>query len=81
MVRTSRAWRQWSTRTSTRTVRYLDFVAGRAEEDIVVLLLPEYVPHHWWERYLYNENARRIRDALLGRTNILIADVPYRREA
>jgi amino acid transporter len=62
-------------------VRYLDFVAGRAEEDIIVLLLPEYVPHHWWERYLYNENARRIRDGLLGRNHILIADIPYRRDA
>lgn len=62
-------------------VRYLDFVAGQAEGDIVVLLLPEYIPHHWWERYLYNENARRIRESLLGRSNILIAGIPYRRES
>ena len=61
-------------------IRYLDFVAGRAEHDIVVLLLPEYVPRHWWERYLYNENGRRIRDGLLGRPNILVAEVPYRRD-
>ena len=45
-----------------------------------MVLLPEYVPRHWWEKYLYNENARRIREALLGRRNILVADVPYRRE-
>jgi hypothetical protein len=44
------------------------------------VLLPEYVPRHWWEKYLYNENARRIREALLGRKNILIADVPFRRD-
>jgi amino acid transporter len=61
-------------------VRYLEFAAGQAEDDIVVVLLPEYVPRHWWERYLYNENARRIRDALLGGRNILVADVPYRRD-
>jgi amino acid transporter len=61
-------------------IRYLEYAAGQAGDDIVVVLLPEYVPRHWWERYLYNENARRIRDALLGHKNILVADVPYRRD-
>ncbi len=60
-------------------VRYLEYVAGQAEDDIVIVLLPEYVPRHWWERYLYNENARRIRDGLLDHENIVIATVPYRR--
>ena len=33
------------------------------------------------ERFLYNENGRRIQEALLGRPNILVAEVPYRRAA
>jgi amino acid transporter len=61
-------------------IRYLEYAADRAEGDIVVVLLPEYVARHWWERYLFNQNARRIRDALLGRPNILIANIPYRRD-
>jgi amino acid transporter len=61
-------------------VRYLEFTAGRIGDDVLVVLLPEYVPRHWWEKYLYNENARRIREALLGRKKILVADVPYRRD-
>ena len=61
-------------------IRYLEYTAGRIGGDILVVLLPEYVARHWWEKYLYNENARRIREALLGRKNILIADVPYRRD-
>jgi hypothetical protein len=61
-------------------IRYLEYTAGRSEDDIVILLLPQYVPRHWWEKYLYNENARRIRDALLGRRNILVAEVPFRRD-
>jgi amino acid transporter len=61
-------------------IRYLEDTAGRIEDDILVVLLPEYVPRHWWEKYLYNENARRIREALLGRKNILVADVPFRRD-
>ena len=61
-------------------VRYLEYTAGQAEGDIVVVLLPEYVARHWWERFLYNQNGRRIRDELLGHRNILVADVPYRRD-
>jgi amino acid transporter len=61
-------------------IRYLEYTAGRIGNDILVVLLPEYVARHWWEKYLYNENARRIREALLGKKNILIADVPYRRD-
>ncbi|MEA2545595.1 MAG: hypothetical protein QOI09_868 [Chloroflexota bacterium] len=61
-------------------IRFLEDTAGRNQDDILVVLLPEYIARHWWEKYLYNENARRIREALLGRKNILIADVPYRRD-
>jgi amino acid transporter len=61
-------------------VRYLESVAQRSDEDVVVVLLPEYVPRHWWERLLYNENGRRIRAELLGRPNILVAEVPFRRD-
>jgi amino acid transporter len=61
-------------------IRYLEFIAGQNEDDILIVLLPEYVPRHWWEQYLYNENAHRIREALLGRKNILVADVPFRRD-
>jgi hypothetical protein len=61
-------------------VRYLEDAASRAGGDVLVVLLPEYVVRHWWERFLYNQNVRRIQAALLGRPNILVAAVPYRRE-
>lgn len=61
-------------------LRYLEQTASRAEDEVVVLLLPEYVARHWWERFLYNDNARRIRTALLGRRHVLVAEVPYRRD-
>jgi amino acid transporter len=61
-------------------VRYLEEAAKGSGEDVVVVLLPEYIPRHWWERFLYNENGQRIQSALLGRPNILIAEVPFRRE-
>ena len=62
-------------------VRFLEFTADQAPDEVVVVLLPEYVPRHWWERILYNQNTRRIRADLLGRRNLLVAEVPYRRDA
>ena len=62
-------------------VRYLEEAAGRAGDDVVVVLLPVYLAPGSVERFLYNDNGRRIRDALLGRPNVLVADVPYRRAA
>ena len=57
-------------------VRYLEFSARQNRDDLIVVILPEYVARHRWERLLFNENARRIRDELLGHPNILVAQVP-----
>ena len=46
---------------------------------ITIVVVPEYVARHWWERILYNRTARRLKSALVGREHTVIADVPYRR--
>ncbi len=50
------------------------------EAPITFVVIPEYVARHWWERLLYNQSARRLRTALLGRPHTVVVDVPYRRE-
>ena len=45
---------------------------------MTVVLLPERMTRHWWERILFNQNAHRLRDALAGHPDILVADVPFR---
>ena len=62
-------------------VRYLEDAVAAAGENVVIVLLPEYVPRNRVEQFLYNDNGRRIREALLGRPNVLVAEVPYRRAA
>ncbi len=62
-------------------VRYLEIDASRHPDEVTVVLLPEHIARHWWERVLYNQNIGRIRDAVLGRRDIVVLDVPYRREA
>jgi amino acid transporter len=65
-------------------VAYLDVIdatwpAGK-ESPVNIVVLPEFVARHWWERLLYNQNARRLKAALIGREHTVVADVPYRRE-
>ena len=50
------------------------------EDPITIVVLPEYVPRHWWDRLLYNQTAKRLKAAILGREHTVIADVPFRRE-
>jgi len=49
-------------------------------EPITFVVIPEYVARSWWERLLYNQAARRLRTALLGRPHTVVVAVPYRRE-
>jgi hypothetical protein len=49
-------------------------------ELITVIVLPEFVPRHWWDRFLYNQTTNRLRQALVGRSDTVVANVPYRRE-
>ena len=44
-----------------------------------IVVLPEFVARHWWDRLLYNQSAKRLKSALVGREHTVIADVPYRR--
>jgi amino acid transporter len=66
-------------------VAYLDILDAAwppdKEAPITVVVLPEYVARHWWDRVLYNQTAKRLKAALIGREHTVIADVPYRRGA
>ena len=65
-------------------VAYLDVLdrswPSDQEEPIDFVLIPEYVARSWWERLLYNQAAKQLRAALLGRPHTVVVNVPYRRE-
>jgi amino acid transporter len=50
------------------------------EAAVTFVIVPEYVARSWWERILYNQSARRLRTALLGRRHTVVVNVPYRRD-
>jgi amino acid transporter len=63
---------------------YLDVLDSSWPQDkdqpITFVVIPEYVARSWWERLLYNQSAKRLRTALLGRPHTVVVNVPYRRE-
>jgi amino acid transporter len=65
-------------------LEYLDYLdgtwpLGRALP-VTFVIIPEFVAHHWWERGLFNQSAKRLRTALIGRPHTVIVDMPYRRQ-
>jgi hypothetical protein len=64
----------------TPFLHYLDVMAPPEPDLITIVVLPEYVPRHWWDKLLYNQTTQRLRRALIGRPDTVVANVPYRRE-
>jgi amino acid transporter len=58
-------------------VDYIEQVQARGDDQMVTIVLPEFLPRHWWQHILHNQTALLIKGALLFRRNIVVADVPY----
>jgi amino acid transporter len=58
-------------------LRFLDDIDVRWENDIVTVLIPEVVVHHWWEQLLHNQTALFLKGRLLFRKGVVVTSVPY----
>ncbi len=57
---------------------YIDLVQRKRPQAMLTVLVPEYVPNHWWEQPLHSQTALRLKAALLFRANTVVTSVPYR---
>jgi amino acid transporter len=58
---------------------YLDRIElDRQALDMVTVVLPQFVPSHWWGNLLHNQNALLLRMSLIFRRGTVVTDVPYR---
>jgi len=48
------------------------------EDKRITVILPTFVPRHWWERILHNRDALRLRPFLKDRPGLRVVDFPYR---
>jgi hypothetical protein len=59
------------------TLRFIDEIDQRWDNDIVTVLIPEFVVHRWWEHLLHNQSALILKGRLLFRKGIVVTSVPY----
>jgi len=56
---------------------YVDKLHARGDDQMVTVVLPEFLPRRWWQHILHNQTALLVKGALLFRPNTVVADVPY----
>ncbi|QBD83673.1 APC family permease [Ktedonosporobacter rubrisoli] len=55
---------------------YIDTIHERHPQDTVSIVLPEFVVAHWWQHFLHNQTALRLKAALLFRPGIVVINLP-----
>ena len=56
---------------------FLDELDAQHENDIITVILPEFVLTKWWEQLLHNQSALLLKARLLFRRNTVVVSVPY----
>ena len=61
-------------------MRYINRVARQNNNDVVTVLLPEFVPAKWWQHLLHNQSSLLLKGSLLFKKGIIVTSVPYHLE-
>jgi amino acid transporter len=59
---------------------FVDELDARYENDVITVVLPEFVVRHWWGNLLHNQNALLLKGRLLFRKGTVVTSVPYHLE-
>jgi hypothetical protein len=58
-------------------VEFIDELDEAYDNDIITVILPEFVLRRWWEQLLHNQTALMLKARLLFRRNTVVVSVPY----
>jgi hypothetical protein len=61
-------------------LRYVDELDARWDNDVITVLLPEFVVRHWWGNLLHNQTALLLKGRLLFRKGTVVTSLPYHLE-
>ena len=62
---------------SRPVLRYVDELDAQRDNDIVTIVIPEFVVGSWWGQLLHNQSALVLKGRLLFRKNTVVTSVPY----
>jgi amino acid transporter len=58
-------------------VAYIDALRDANPDMTISVVVPEFVPAHWWERLLHNQTALRLKLAFYSDPGVVVINVPY----
>ena len=57
--------------------RYLDRRMQAHRDQMITVVLPEFIPAKWWQHLLHNQTSLMLKGALLFKPDIVVTSVPY----
>jgi amino acid transporter len=58
-------------------LRYIDEVEGERDDDVITVILPEFVPEKWWTVLLHGQNGLLLKWALLFKKGVVVTNIRY----
>lgn len=59
-------------------IEKLSAISGPSE--LITIVVPQFIPRHWWTGFLHTRTAETLRKALLHRNNVVITEIPFQVE-
>jgi len=61
-------------------VRHINRIARENSDNIVTVVLPEFIPARWWQHILHNQSSLLLKGSLLFKKGVIVTSVPYHLE-
>jgi amino acid transporter len=58
-------------------LRYIARLERKHDNDMITVVLPEFIPAKWWQHLLHNQSSLLLKGALLFREGVIVTSVPY----
>ncbi len=59
-------------------ISYIEMLTSQNRQDeLITIVVPQFVPRHWWHNLLHTQAALTLRMALLSRPGVTVTDVTY----
>lgn len=59
-------------------MEYLEHLLSiRRANEVLTIVVPQFVPQHWWENFLHHQTALMLRFALFFKPGVVVVEVPY----
>jgi amino acid transporter len=58
-------------------LKYIKRLERQQHDDVITVVLPEFIPAKWWQHILHNQSSLLLKGALLFKQNVIVTSVPY----